>query len=161
MFTIRSSLRLQKMYSPPSQPKNGDVYLDANTGLVMLRRNNQWIRVDATGEDFEEVSIINNQASPLLVTGFQLDETISDVQIVRFSISRVYSSPSTELLTYAEMTAVYKNGAWDGSDVVTYGDVPETVFVLNADGTASYTSSNLSGTAIESLLRYNINTIGG
>lgn len=159
MFTIRSSLRLQKMYSPPSQPKNGDVYLDANTGLVMLRRNNQWIRVDSTGEDFTEVPVINNQVAPAVISGFQLDQTKSDIQIVRFSISRTYS-PSTDLLTYAEMTATYKAGVWVESDVTFYGDVPEVDFILNADGTASYTSSNLSGTIVESVLKYNIQSIG-
>lgn len=161
MFTIRSSLRLQGLYSPPSQPKNGDIYRDENTGLVMLRRLDEWIPIDTTGDEFEEISVNNGQIAPLLIPDFQLDQAKSNVQIVRFSISRVYSGPTTENLSYSEMTAIYKNGAWDGSDVVTYGDVPETVFVLNADGTASYTSSNLSGTVIESLLKYNINAIGG
>jgi hypothetical protein len=77
---------------------------------------------------------------------------------VEFGISRVYSSPNAEIMTQGSFSGIYRqlSSTWEIDGYTFTGDNPEVQFSITSLGQVQYTSSNLPGTKVESMIKFRL-----
>lgn len=117
----------------------------------------QIARLGAGGpKEVQEFAIANNQSSPADITGLSVDSSLNKIFKVEYGITRRHGA--TELLEQGFFSGTYKPSAltWSIVGETSTGDDAGVTFSITSAGQLQYTSSNLSGTLIESVLKYKL-----
>lgn len=117
--------------------------------------------VDAEGSDGYMQLEIENGAGPIEVEGLIFDENSYRSAKVFYEIWR--KTDAEERVNNGELTAIYKDGAWDIAPGSFVGDPAAGVtFQVSVDGQLSYLSDEMAGANYQSeMLLRNFTIIGG
>lgn len=110
------------------------------------------------GDDTYEFELANNQVAPADIVDMLVDSADNRLFKVEFGISRVYSSPNAEIMTQGAFSGIYRqlSATWEIDGYTYTGDNPEIQFSITSLGKVQYTSSNLPGTKVESMIKFRL-----
>lgn len=108
-------------------------------------------------------TIANNQSSAANVTGLLLDSATVGSAFIDYDVYRkTTSSGATELKEVGTYLATYKSVAatWTLTPVGMGGEDSGVVLSITSAGQVKYTSTNITGTADTSRMKYKVRTFG-
>lgn len=110
-----------------------------------------------SGAIVEETAISNN-VSNVAVPGFLLDALETKAFVAQIALVRRHSGPNSEAVFQGVLRGVYSpaGGVWELSGLDGFGDDTGVDFDMTAGGQLRYTSTNIAGTVVESLMRWTL-----
>jgi hypothetical protein len=142
--------------------KVGQVWVQESGGgvapITAANINQLGVGSGGGGDDTYEFELVNNQSVAADVVDMVVDSADNRLFKVEFGISRVYSSPNAEIMTQGSFSGIYRqlSSTWEIDGYTFTGDNPEVQFSITSLGQVQYTSSNLSGTKVESMIKFRL-----